>query len=110
MTLRRDKKVFITPIYKDGRFDGYDILQDGDLKLAHNQNYFIYMKNVNLNTDGNITGRYLGEADESLIDEYCKDALYVNELGYQVEGKQIRTARMVGIKNNEDSQVIIIIE
>lgn len=110
MTLRKDKKISITPTYEGDKFIGYNISQDEDLKLAHNENYFIYMKNVNLNKDGSIEGRYLGEANDNLIDGYCRDAVYVDELGYQIEGEQVRTARMVGIRNDDNKQVIIIIQ
>lgn len=98
------------PVVDDGEFLGYDVFEGDDLKLAYGHDYFIYMSNVNLRKDGTIDGRYLGVAGDILIDGYARDATYIEKEGYQVEGKQIRTARMVVIKNEGKKRVIIIIE
>lgn len=110
MTLRRNVKVDMIPMFYDGEFIGYDVFQGDDLKLACEQNYFIYMSYVNLREDGSIDGRYLGFASDNLIDEHCKNVIYNDGVGYQVEGRKIKTAKMVAVKNDGEKQVIIVIE
>lgn len=109
MTLRRNVRISALPIYDGADFAGYDIIQNDEKKLTNDNSYFIYMKNVNLKSDGTIVGRYLGQASNNLIDGYCRNAVYSSDAGYKVDGAIIKTARMVAIKNDGDKQVIIIL-
>lgn len=101
MTLRRNIRASV--------LTNGDVIQNNDIKLTGDDKYFIYMKNVNLKSDGIVEGRYLGEASDNMIDGYCRDATYVDG-GFMVEGKTIRTAKMVAVKNDGDNQVIVVIQ
>jgi hypothetical protein len=99
--LKRDKKIYLTHV--DGKYEVFN--HDKQRVFGVDDNYFIYFKNVNFRADGTIDGRYQGEATDTLIDGYCRDVIYDN--GFKVDGKLIRTAKMVAVKS--DTGVIIII-
>jgi hypothetical protein len=104
MAPKREEKIFL--ITKGKGFEVQN--REGDILLDSEENYYIYFKNVNLNTDGSIDARYLGENPHTIIDEYCKDLEYSPELGYWMkDNERIYTARMVAF-NNRTKRVIFI--
>lgn len=102
MKLKRNVRATVLP--------NFDVIQNDNTVLNGDDNYFIYMKNVNLQPNGVIVGRYLGEASDSLIDGYCRDAVYNDGVGFEVDGERIRVARMLAVKNYEDKRVIVVIQ
>ena len=81
---------------------------NNDVIYKHSDSYFIYFKNVNFRTGGIIEGRYLGEASDALVDEYCKSVNYHKNNGFTVDEKKIRTAKMVAVHNKKRRTLIII--
>ena len=103
--MRREDKIILSAI-GDNTFEVTN--RDGGIVLGADDNYFIYLKNVNFKADGTMEGRYLGEATDSLIDDFCKNVSYQQDVGYTINGGAVvRTARMVAV-NNKDKAVIII--
>lgn len=110
MKLRRGIRVHMKPVYMgEYGFIGYDVYQNDKLFLTFEDDYFIYMKNVNLQKDGVIVGRYLGEATETLIDGYCRNLYYDDKEGYTVEGERARIAKMLAVRNGNTKEVIKIL-
>lgn len=87
-------------------FDVQD--RDGNVLLNHNDDYFIYMSNVNLKDGKVIEGRYLGNLSPNspLLDDNCKFA-DIRMDGFYVDGVKTKTARMVAVNNK--ANVIIVI-
>lgn len=79
--------------------------RDGEIVLGADQDYFIYFKNVNFKK-GYIEGRYLGEFDERHLDDHCKD-VYYKDGQFLMDGKVIRTARLVAVNNKTRTIVVI---
>lgn len=103
MNLRRDAKILLN--YRGGnKFDLMD--RDGNVIMGANDNYYIYFKNVNFRANGDIDGRYLGVANDSMIDGYCRSADYIGT-GYRMDDHMVKTARMVAV-NNKTGVIIII--
>ena len=111
--LRREDKISIEPMFNsEDKFEGSAVWLGLNSKpvFSHNDNYFIYMKNINFNSEsGIITGRYLGEATDLLIDGYSRELSYQDGL-YLIDGNQIKTARMVAVKNIDDKKIIVVIQ
>ncbi len=71
-------------------------------------NYFIYMKNVTFKRNGGISGIYLGENPQHIIDGYCREASFNQEDGWRLEdGAKIERARMVAVENKSRTIVVI---
>ncbi len=106
--ISRETKIFLKPV-SPNTFDIFD--RDNNLLMSGDDKYFIYFKNVNFRSDGSIDARYLGEANDSLVDGYSREATYSNG-AWSIETvsnpKVIRTARMVVVDNK--SKVIVIIQ
>lgn len=105
MKLRRNQKIILSRV--EDNF--YKITNTFDKLLVDpNEDYFIYMKNVNFK-EGIIEGRFLGETDGSIVDKYCKEVYYDDELKkWKLEdGKIIKSARMVAVNNKTLTVVII---
>ncbi len=106
MTPRRNSLITLHPSKK-----GFNIVEKNEVIKNAYDDYFIYMKNANLRNDGVIEGRYLGTTQGNLIDDYCVELNYDRNIGYNIEGVRIRTAKMLAVKNYEnEKRVIIIIE
>lgn len=104
--LRRDDKIRLF-LMGDNQFEVRNKVDD--VVLDSNDNYFIYLKNVNFRSGNIIEGRYLGELtdDSAIIDKYCKDVTVDGNM-FSVDGKQVRSARMVAVNNK--TKVVIIIQ
>ena len=106
--IRRETKIFLKPVAPN-TFDIFD--RDDNLLMSGDNNYFIYFKNVNFRSDGSIDARYLGEATDTLIDGYAREATY-GDGEWSIENvpspKRVRTARMVVVDNK--SKVIVVIQ
>lgn len=107
----RNRRYSFKPVYNNDILIGFDVSDGRNTILSHNDDYFIYMKNVNFKDDGSIEGRYLGEASEILLDEHARESFYKDGKHF-IDGSNqpIKTARMVVINNKEDSKVIIVIK
>lgn len=112
--MKRENRYAFKPVFNGDNLVGFDVFdREGNLLLSYDEEYFIYMKNVNFRSDGSINGRYLGEASDILIDGYSKKINYDYDYRqyFTENGEQIRTARMVVLDNNKnDSKVIVIIK
>lgn len=104
MNIKREEKIFLNPV-GDGVFSIED--RDGRTLKDGSDEYFIYFKNVNFREDGRIDGRYLGENPTTIIDNQSKEATFIDGSGYEINGTEIRTARLVAVRNK--SKVIVII-
>ncbi|MFS0905730.1 hypothetical protein AB3N02_22040 [Priestia aryabhattai] len=104
MAPKREEKIFLFP--KEEGFEVRD--RDDNVLLEAGDDYYIYFKNVNFNTDGSIDARHLGENPHSIIDEYCKILKYSPRLGYwQKDRDRIYTARMVAVSNKSKRVIFI---
>lgn len=103
MRLRREEKITLK-FLKDNSYMVEN--SKGELVFSHDDNYFIYFKNVNFKDDGVIEGRYLGVTDGVMIDGQSVIVDY-DGVRFNVDGKTVKTARLVAI-NNKDKTVIII--
>jgi hypothetical protein len=102
--LRREDKIVLT----ERGNNSFDVAIKGDkIVLGANEDFFIYFKNVNLKPNGTMEGRYLGEASDSLIDDYCQDIKFDENQGFTMNGETIRTARMVAVNNKTRAVVVI---
>lgn len=85
-------------------------IRDRDGKIIYNEDseFFIYMKNVNFRNGNTIQGRYLGNItkDSSILDDNCKMVSNVDG-EFKVDGKIVRTGRMVAVNNNNEIILII---
>lgn len=102
----REQKIFL----KEMSDNGYEVLNDsGEVLLGSEEDYFIYFKNVNFKLDGTINGRYLGIADDNLIDGYARDVMFDKDDGVwkTIDKRNIRTARMVAVNNKKNITIII---
>lgn len=104
--LRRDDKVRLFMVGAN-QFEGRNTKDD--VVLDSNDNYFIYMKNVNFRSGNVIEGRYLGTLDDnaSIIDNHCKNVITDGKT-FTVDNQKVRTARMVAVNNR--TRVIVIIQ
>jgi hypothetical protein len=101
--LKRDYKIFLD--HKGG--NAFDVAtRDGNIVLGADDDYFIYFKNVNFRADGKIDARYLGVANDSMIDGYCRN-VDIDADGFKVGGQLVKTARLVAL-NNKSGAIIII--
>jgi hypothetical protein len=102
--LRREDKIVLT----ERGNNSFDVeIKGGKMVLGANDDFFIYFKNVNLRPNGTMEGRYLGEATNDLIDDYCQDVKFVDGQGFKMNGETIRTARMVAVNNKTRAIVVI---
>lgn len=101
----RNKRAKLT-LTKDGRYSVSDV-SNGESIFKSNEDYYIYMKSVNFNSDGEINGRLLGYAEDLYIGSNCESVAYDVEKGYTLDGKQLRKARMVAIRNGDNAIVVI---
>lgn len=100
--LRREDKIKLTITVTNT----YEVTnREGEVVLGADEDYFIYFKNVNFK-QGFIEGRYLGEANEKLIDDYCKD-VYYKDGQFIMDGEPVRTARLVAVNNKTRTIVVI---
>ena len=83
--------------------------RQGELLVDSNEDYYIYMRDVIFRNDGNIEGIYQGENPDVMIDGYCRNVEFSEEDGWRIkrEGRAVRKARMVAVKNNSDTIIII---
>jgi hypothetical protein len=100
--LRRDDKIVLTSVGGNT----FNVENRDGLVFEANDDFFIYFKNVNFKKDGTIDGRYLGDANDSMIDGYCRNADFGTD-GWTIDGKQIKTARLVAVNNKSGAIVII---
>ena len=100
--MRREDKIILQPTK-----NGFTVL-DRNLNVLLNDtdDFYIYMKSVNLRQNGNIEGRYLGNFNDNILDGYCRDLSFDGE-NYLNDGEVIRTVRMLAVKN-QTKQVIVI--
>jgi len=102
--IKRNQKI---SLFRDG-INRYAVAdKNGNPLYKHSDDYFIYFKNVNFKEAGIIDGRFLGDATENIIDEECKSVGYNNKDGFTVDGKTIKTARLVAVHNKKKTLVII---
>ncbi|UGO46105.1 hypothetical protein PQE74_gp022 [Bacillus phage vB_BanS_Chewbecca] len=102
--LRRDRKLYVRLVSGNE----YVVLnEDKNEVYGTNDEYFIYFKNVNFRANGEIDGRYLGTATEGMIDDYCENVSYDELKGFNVNGRTVRSARMVAL-NNKSGAIIIV--
>lgn len=104
---RRDEKIRLF-MMGDNQFEGRN-MQD-DVVLDNNDNFFIYMKNVNFRKGNIIEGRYLGNLTDksAILDDKCKIVATDGDKFYIDTDNQIRSARMVAVNNK--TKVIVIIQ
>lgn len=100
--IRRNERVMLCQT-EDNSFE---ILKDGAVVVNHDEDYYSYFINVNLKPNGVIEGKYMGETDDKMIDEYCK-TLTAKEDGWYDGDKKYRTAKMLVVHNK--TKVVIII-
>lgn len=108
MKLKRNDRVRLF-LMRDNKFEGRN--RHDDVVLDAEQDYFIYLTNVNLRNGNLIEGRYMGEIDEKnpILDKKCKIAISdLDNRKWLIDGKLIRTAPMVAVNNK--TNVIIIIQ
>jgi len=98
--LRRGLKVQLKHV-GDNQFDVMDMR--GNKLLASYNNYFIYMQDVEF-VDGMIIGTYLGNASDSLIDDYCRDIDF-SGANFYIELDVVKNARMVAV-NSANKKII----
>lgn len=106
MEIRRKERIVLNRIENDT----YKLIKkDGETIYESEDNYFIYMSNVILKKDGTIRGSFLGYMDESspLLMTYNKNAIYMNDIGYKIDGNIVRNARMIAVRNKEKTIVIV---
>lgn len=88
--------------------------------LSGSRPYSMYLTNVNLKADGSVVGRYMGECPDSLIDEYCFEVNHTSKkiqgsqeeyegVWVTKEGRRLKTANMVAVKNNANGKKVIVI-
>lgn len=95
--LKRDDRIKLVDM---GKFAFEGVNKDGDVVLDSNDNYFIYLTNVNFKNGNLIEGRYLGTLTDNspILDEKCQDVTTDGNI-YYCNGEQIRSAKMVAINN-----------
>lgn len=89
--------------------NSWDITDDKGVALAtHDDDYFIYMKNVNLKNGNLITGRYLGvlSPNSPMLDSQCK-VVDIRDDGFYVNNTKTTSARMVAVNNKKNVIIII---
>lgn len=102
MKINRETKIQLIPVDQNT----YNVIdKDGNTLLESNQDYFIYLKNVNFK-DSVITGRYLGNTDNSIIDGYCREVSFDGTDFYKGD-KVVRTAKMVAVDNKNKTVIIL---
>lgn len=102
--VRRNQKI---KLFADG-INRYSVTdENNNVIFKHNDNYFIYFKNVNFRSGGIIEGRYLGEASNNIVDDYCLPVKFSKAEGFTVNDKIVRTARMVAVDNKKKTLIII---
>lgn len=103
--LRRDDRVRLF-LMGDNQFEVRN--RHDDVVIDADDNYFIYMSNVNFRSGNIIDGKYLGNLtdDSSILDDQCIDVTTDGNT-FTADGKAIRTARMVAVNNK--TKVIVII-
>lgn len=95
-------KIFLTPTDSNT----YQVAdRDGKVLLDVQDDYFIYFQNANFK-NGKIDGRYMGVADNYLVDVHCKE-ISLQDGQFTMDGKPIRTARMVAVNNKTKAVVVI---
>lgn len=105
--VKREQRVKLIPV--QGRGMRITSMED-ELLVGSSDDYFIYMKNVNLRPNGGIEGRFLGENPKAIIDEHCRQVEFSAEEGKWLDkegGKPFTSARMVAV-NNQTGETIII--
>jgi len=103
--LRRDVRI---RLFDMGDYHFEVRSKEDDVLLDSNDDFLIYMKNVNFRNGNIIDGRYLGELSENsplLDDKYTE--VTTNGSNYYTNGEIVRTARLVAVDNKK--KVIIII-
>jgi hypothetical protein len=105
MTLKRNDRVRLFSM-GGNKFEGRN--RQDDVVLNSDDNYYIYLSNVNFRNGNLIEGRYLGdlEADNPIVDKHCKQVA-VNGNSFLLDGEVLRTARMVAVNNKTNVIVII---
>lgn len=103
--LRRNDRVRLFGM-GGSKFEGRN--RQDDVVLDAEQDYFIYLTNVNFRKGNLIEGRYMGDLVEGtpIIDKHCKQ-VGVSDNEFVVDGKVIRTARMVAVNNKTNVIVVI---
>ena len=89
--------------------NSWDIQDNNGVTLAtHKDDYFIYMKNVNLKSGKTITGRYLGVLSNNspILDGQCK-VVDIRDDGFYVNNTKTTSARMVAVNNKKNVIIII---
>lgn len=101
--LRREKKILLSPV---GEYNFSILDEDLNLIVDAEEDYYIYFKNVTFLPNGSLKGRYLGDNPKTIIDRYCKNAMFT-ENGWVMDRKNIRTAKLVAVKNRDGVVVVI---
>lgn len=102
------RKFHRVSLYRIGN-DSYEIRnKNGDVFCDETDNYFIYLKNVNLKKGTLIEGTYLGDLthDSAILDDKCK-IVTSDGNNYYTEGKIVKTAKMVAVENKKNIIIII---
>lgn len=81
---------------------------EGNVLKDCEDDFFIYMRSVNLKNGNLIEGRYLGELKKNspILDDQCKEVTF-DDNSFYMDGKVVKTARMLAINNK--TKVIMVI-
>jgi hypothetical protein len=102
--IKREEKIYLQ-LKNDNGFEVKN--SNKDVVYLSDDDYSIYFKNANLKSDATIDGRYLGIADNSLMDGYCRDVKFNNGKWIKDGGGSIKTARMMAVNNKTGATIII---
>lgn len=104
---KREERVRLFMIEKN-KFEGRN--KHDDVVLDADDDYLIYLKNVNFKNGNLIEGRYLGELDSesALIAVQGARSVEMDGEKFTINGKEVKTAKMVVINNK--TNVVIVIE
>lgn len=108
MKLKRESKIRLFLMGRN-KFEIRNV--EDDVMFDADDNYFIYMKNVNFRNGNIIEGRYLGNLVDgtSLIDESCKNVTISDDgKSFMIGKNMLSTAKMVAVNNK--TNVIVVIE
>jgi len=81
----------------------------GSRIFDYDDDFYLYMVNVNLKGSGVIQGRFKGLTNDSILDDRCKQIKYISDDDgwFSDDGKRFKTARMVAIENKSKTVIII---
>jgi len=88
--------------------DNFEVVKDDKVIFSSEQDFYIYLTNVNLMTDGTINGRFMGETSDVILDSECIPITFNEGVGWIMKtGRRLTTCRMLAIRNNYHSTIII---